>query len=269
MKISRLRAAALLVATLLMIPAVSFARKVESLYEYVHNVFSRLQINWEEQTYEKRLSNSLLTFTLNEDGKIVASNLEKSPDDQGSAQEAMNYLKESAPFGRLPEHLRGSQLEFKFKFTPESLQMMGYQVLDEKRKPTMPSPVSFSTDYGHLNEPGARRQWQPWDAPEQQTEGEQAMAAYVDEVETRIRAKWELPEEQPFQRRAVALIQIDRDGSLLGAHIKESSGDKTIDKLALKAIFDAGPFQPVPTAFKTLPVQVEYIFDPTTTQAEN
>lgn len=258
MKYSALKTSLLTLAALLLIPSQSFAaQRAESLYEYVSSVFTKMQNNWEQQTYNHRLTNSLLTFVVNEDGKLISTDLKKAPEDAGSADEVLDYLKKAAPFGKLPSHMTGSQLAFTFKFAPDSLQMVGYQILEQKQKPTMLAPV----DYQALDKDGGVPQQAKWTDPTAQTHEEQVMGGYIAEVQGKIKHSWKLPQDYPFQR-AIALIQIDRNGHLLGAHLTESSGDRTVDKAALEAIYEASPFAPVPTAFRNLPVQVEYIFDP-------
>jgi TonB family protein len=248
----------------LLAPISAFARQYESLYEYAYNVFNQLQGNWEQQAYENRLSNSLLTFVVNEDGRLLSSRIDKAPSDKGSGDEVLRFLKDR-PFGTVPEHLRGSQLAFTFKFTPGSLQMMGYQILDKQQSPTLASPVSYTPEQeARLNKGNSQQAYALWAHPEEVTADEKVMTEYVTGVQQKINGKWQLPEGVTSSRRAVAQVLIDKKGNLMGAHMLESSGSRTVDKAALSAVYQSTPFAPVPTAFKTVPVQIEYVFDPVT-----
>lgn len=105
-----------------------------------------------------------------------------------------------------------------------------------------------------------------WDTPESRAlsthaTDEAAMADYVQQVQDQIRRNWKLPQEYNFQR-TVAMLMIDRDGTLLGAHLTQASGDKTVDKAALQAITTAGPFPVAPANVPSLPVTIEYVFEP-------
>lgn len=259
---------AALLAVTLSAPVAAFAKSTESLYEYAYNVFGRLQQNWEQQTYEGRLSNSLLTFVLDDNGQLVSSNMTKANIDTRSGDEVLAFLKKNAPFGHLPEHLRGSQLSFTFKFTPGSLQMVGYQIVDRKQGPALASPINFSPEYAHLNTAGngSVPPAPKWDNPNTQAIEEEKMAEYVAGVQAQIGDRWQLPEGVNFNKRAVALLTIDTNGKLMGAHLKESSGSKTVDKAALDAVYQAGSFGAVPSEVKALPVQIEYVFDPLNTE---
>jgi TonB family protein len=242
----------------------------ESTYAYVAAVFDKMQHYWEQQAYENRLSaNSLLTFTLAEDGSLINSHAD-APNQQ-SVQELVGFLKKNAPFGKFPSHTVGSQLEFKVKLTPGSLQMLGYQIVDkQEREPlvTYASPVPaqpVSLFYARALPVTPGKVWA--DKPDTQTSEEASMANYVAEVQEQIRRNWRLAEDYHFNR-TVAMLMIDRDGTLLCAHLKQSSGDKIVDKAALNAIYTAGPFPKAPANVKSLPVMIEYIFDPVLTEVQ-
>jgi TonB family protein len=100
-----------------------------------------------------------------------------------------------------------------------------------------------------------------WTSPELQTDSEQSMLQYVDQIQSRIQQNWRLPEGVTSSERAVALLMIDRDGSLLSATLKQSSGNKLVDKAALQAIFGSAPFARVPVDAPSLPVEIEYVFE--------
>lgn len=246
-------------------------QSTDSATTYVASVFDKMQHHWEEQAYENRLTaNSLLTFILNEDGTLTASHVDANAAGQVAAQELVDFLKKNAPFGQFPSNLTGSQLEFKVKLTPGSLQMLGYQIVERKMNdpvvtyasPTATQPVSLFYARALPVTPG-----KVWDKPDTQTDDEKSMADYVSQVQEQICKNWRLAEDYKFNR-TVAMLMIDRDGSLLGAQLKQSSGDKIVDKAALNAIYTAGPFPKAPANVQSLPVMIEYIFDPVMTEAQ-
>lgn len=268
---ANLRKAFVLAVMACLMPVAGFAKQADSTYGYVSAVFDKLQNHWEHQAYEKRLeANSLLTFTLNEDGSLGASHLDSAQPGNESSEEIQEFLKQNAPFGPFPSNLTGSQLEFKVKLTPGSLQMLGYQLVERKvndqvisyAASSVAQPVSLFYARALPVTPG-----KVWDNPDSQTDDEKSMASYVADVQEQIRKNWRLASDYKFER-TVAMVMIDRDGSLLSAQLRQSSGDKVVDKAALNAIYTAGPFPKAPDSVKSLPITIEYIFDPVLVEAE-
>ncbi len=267
--VSRLRKSLLVAMSLLLLPIATWAKAPDSAYGYVSSVFEKLQSHWEEQAFANQLADSMLTFTLDEDGTLSSSGLDAGANtDSGRA--VLAYLKKSAPFGSFPLGLQGSQLQFKFKLTSGSMQMMSHQLVPTSSRdslvafanpvPTQQQPVSLF--YTRVGAPG-----KVWDNPVKQANSEQAMTDYVGDVQQQIRNNWKLPQDYVFQR-TIAVLMIDRDGSLLGASLKHSSGDKTVDKAAMDAIYSAGPFPKAPANVPSLPVTIEYIFEPVLSSVE-
>jgi TonB family protein len=243
------------------------AQQNDSTYEYVSRVFDKLKTHWEPPAYEQTLSNSLLTFVLNDDGTLYTSKLKTVDADNGSGQRALDFIKNNAPFGKLPAALQGSQLEFKFKITSDSLQMVSYQVVSKQNKepvvkynnPSNGAMLGASLFYMAAQAPITGQV--SWQAPETQTDAEQSMTLYVNDVQERIQQEWRLPEGVSSSERAVAYLMIDRDGSLLSASLKQSSGNKAVDQAALSAITSSAPFPRVPASALSLPVEIEYVFE--------
>jgi TonB family protein len=239
----------------------------DSTYAYVSRVFEKLKAHWEPPAYEQTLTNSMLTFVLNDDGSLYSSKLKTVDADNGSGQRALDFIKSNAPFGKLPAALQGSQLEFKFKIAPDSLQMVSYQVVSKQNKepvvkynnPTNGATLGASLFYMAAQAPITGKV--TWTTPETQTDAEQSMALYINEVQERIQQGWQLPEGVTSSERAVAYLMIDRDGSLLSASLKQSSGNKIVDQAALKAITASAPFPRVPASALSLPVEIEYVFE--------
>lgn len=238
-----------------------------STYEYVAYVFKKLQTHWEPPAYEQTLSPTLLTFVLNDDGSLHSSHLKTISGDNGSGDRALEFVRRNAPFGNFPDNLRGSQLEFKFKIEPDSLHMMSYQVVSQRAKEPVvkynePSGgVALGASLFYMAAQGPITGKVSWKEPEVQTDAEQSMTLYIQEIQDRIQQKWQLPEGLTSSERAVAYLMIDRDGSLLSATLKQSSGNKAVDRAAIEAIMASAPFSRVPESALSLPVEVEYVFE--------
>ncbi len=248
-------------------PATRAVKPLENTASYVDTVFDKLQGQWVMQAVNNQVTgNHILTFTLDENGLVSNSQLDGTPTTLTENETIQQFLKENAPFAPFPAGLKGSQLSFKLKITPESLQMLSYQVLDRsKDEPTIAfaaasvaQPASMYYTRVLPVTPG-----KVWDKPDSKTTSaaEQTMTDYVAQVQQQVRQHWQLPQDYNFQR-TVARLLIDRDGSLLGVQLTQSSGDKTVDQAALKAITDAGVFPRVPANAPSLPVTIEYVFEP-------
>jgi TonB family protein len=261
-------------------PLAGWAKKAQdempkdTTYQYVSGVFDKLQSNWEQQAFDQRLNaNSTLTFTLGDDGTLLGSQLDAGNGDQASGKESMAFLKEATPFGKFPSGLEGDSLEFKFKLTPGSMQMVSYRVLeDQKKKDSVISYASPAAPGGQaaaslfyarvVDSVETPRVGKVWEKPDVQTVDEQVMNDYVTGIQQKIQTAWKQPGEEVSFAPTVAMIQIDRDGSVLSANIKQSSGNKDIDKAIVETVSNAGPFERVPEAAQSLPVTIEYIFEP-------
>jgi TonB family protein len=258
-----------LVASVVTLPLVAFAKAPDSTYGYVSSVFEKLQIHWEEQAYANQLSDNTLSFVLNEDGSLHSSGLDVGANtDSGRA--ILAYLKKSAPFGPFPAGLQGSQVQFNFKLSAGSMRMLSYQLMP---RPSRDSVIAFATPVSNQPQPVSlfyTRVGAPgkvWENPAKPGNSEDTMTEYVEQVRQQVKNNWKLPQDYVFQR-TIAVLMIDRDGSLLGASLKESSGDATVDKVALNAVLTAGQFPKVPANVPSLPVTIEYIFEPVLSSEE-
>lgn len=264
-----LKKSLVVLAAALLLPCAALAKTPDTSYGYISNVFDKLQAHWEEQAYANNLGENILTFTLDENGELHSSGLNADANtDSGRA--ILAYLKKNAPFGQFPEGMEGNQLQFRFKLSAGSLQMLSYQLLPKSSRdpviafaspvPNQPQPVSLF--YTRVGAPG-----RVVESASRQTTDEQQMADYVDQVRQQVKDNWKLPQDYVFQR-IIAVLMIDRDGTLLGSNLKQSSGDKVVDKAALQAINTAGVFPKAPANVPSLPVTIEYIFDPILSSAE-
>jgi TonB family protein len=259
--------AVLTALTAVILPLTAMAKPLDNTYTYVGTVFDKLQSQWVTQAIDNRLvGDNQLTFTLNEDGSLnaSASHLDGTAANGESTQAVLQFLKANAPFGPFPAGLKGSQLTFKVKISPDTFQMLSYQVQDRNQAEPVVSYVASS-----VAQPASMfytrvlpvTPGKVLDKPEISNGNEKAMADYVAQVQQQVRQNWQLPQDYSFQR-TVARMMIDRDGTLLGVQLSQSSGDKTVDQAALKAITTAGAFPTVPANVPSLPVTIEYVFEP-------
>jgi TonB family protein len=145
--------------------------------------------------------------------------------------------------------------------------MVSYQVVSQQNKeavvkynaPTNGAALGASLFYMAAQAPITGQV--SWKTPDTKTDSEESMTLYVNEIQDRIQQNWQLPEGVSSPDRAVAYLMIDRDGSLLSATIKQSSGNKQVDKAALNAVIQSAPYGRVPTSAVSLPVEVEYVFE--------
>lgn len=70
---------------------------------------------------------------------------------------------------------------------------------------------------------------------------------WFDQVKNKVNTNWSLLGDQTrMERVTIVGVQITEDGKLVEASIDSSSGDKLFDSSALRAVFHAAPFPPVP-----------------------
>ena len=251
-------------------PLSALALSGEGASGYAASVFDKLQGQWQSQAVENPVStNTQLTFTLKEDGSLTSSHVDGAQlGDEANAHAVMDLLTKHAPFGAFPKSLQGAKLTFHVKLSPNSLQMTSYQIVSaNKPEPVVsyvasaspqPAPLFYTrilpAGTGRIMEKSAQKSSgaQPED---------QGMSSYVVQVQEQVRQHWQLPQDYEF-KRTVAQLMIDRNGALLGAQITQGSGDKTVDRAALKAITSAAPFPQAPDNVSSLPVTIEYVFEP-------
>ncbi len=78
-------------------------------------------------------------------------------------------------------------------------------------------------------------------------DGEETLARWIDEVRRRINARWSVFEpERRISTQTVIGLKIADDGSIIHAAVDQSSGDQVFDRSALRAVYQAAPFPPVP-----------------------
>ncbi len=82
---------------------------------------------------------------------------------------------------------------------------------------------------------------------------------YLDRLLSAIEGNWFRPPAPPEARCRVR-CRVDRGGRLLEAGIEEPSGTPAFDRAALRAVYAAAPFPPLPQGFagQTLTVHLEF-----------
>ncbi len=87
--------------------------------------------------------------------------------------------------------------------------------------------------------------------------------AYRDLIEQRVAQKWRTDEIDPrIQTAPTAIVtfEIQRSGSITNVRLVESSGNRTLDYSAQRAIVEAGPFPPLPQAYERSSATIEIRF---------
>jgi len=87
--------------------------------------------------------------------------------------------------------------------------------------------------------------------------------AYRSLLEQRVAQRWRTADVDPRLRTAPPVIVtflIRRDGSTRNVRLEQSSGDKTLDYSAERAVYEASPFPPLPPGFERNEARIEFWF---------
>ncbi len=74
----------------------------------------------------------------------------------------------------------------------------------------------------------------------------QALSRYAGFIQDKIYSHWEVPLGVAIRKKIVVSFMLFRMGTIDKPRLVQSSGDKKLDALAIKAIFDSEPFPPFP-----------------------
>jgi len=88
--------------------------------------------------------------------------------------------------------------------------------------------------------------------------------SYVDAVRNRISSNWLQSTVDPMVRwapRASFSFQVMRDGTVTNVQMLQSSGNRTVDNSALRAILSSSPMSALPSNYSGSSVTVEFWFD--------
>jgi protein TonB len=88
--------------------------------------------------------------------------------------------------------------------------------------------------------------------------------AYVDAVRNRISSNWLQSTVDPsvrFAPRAQFTFQILRDGTVTNVQLTQSSGNRSVDNSALRAILSSSPVSALPSGYSGNTVTVEFWFE--------
>jgi len=72
---------------------------------------------------------------------------------------------------------------------------------------------------------------------------------YVQAIKMKIaerRLRWSTRTESIRNLAVTVVVEIGRNGTLQGARVERTSGEKAFDAAAVRAVQDAGPFPPLP-----------------------
>jgi TonB family protein len=88
--------------------------------------------------------------------------------------------------------------------------------------------------------------------------------AYVDAVQNRISSNWLQSTVDPSVRwapKALFTFQILRDGTVTNVQMTTSSGNRSVDNSALRAILNSSPVSALPSSYSGTIVSVEFWFE--------
>ena len=88
--------------------------------------------------------------------------------------------------------------------------------------------------------------------------------SYVDAVRNRISSNWLQSTVDPSIRwapRANFTFQVLKDGTVANVQMTQSSGNRSVDNSALRAILSSSPVSPLPSNYSGSSVTVEFYFD--------
>jgi TonB family protein len=88
--------------------------------------------------------------------------------------------------------------------------------------------------------------------------------SYVDAVRNRISSNWLQSTVDPTVRwapRASFSFQVMKDGTVTNVQMLQSSGNRSVDNSALRAILSSSPMSPLPSNYPGNSVTVEFWFD--------
>ncbi|HSW50195.1 MAG TPA: TonB family protein [Bryobacteraceae bacterium] len=87
--------------------------------------------------------------------------------------------------------------------------------------------------------------------------------AYRDLLEQMVARRWRTSDVDPRLQTAPPVIVtfvIRRDGSSADVRLEQSSGNKALDYSALRAVYEAGPFPPLPPTYERNDARIEFWF---------
>ena len=77
-------------------------------------------------------------------------------------------------------------------------------------------------------------------------EDAQAISLYAGAIKDKIYSNWDVPLGLAIRKKIVVSFMLFRVGTIDSPRMVQSSGNKKLDNLAMKAIFDSEPFPPFP-----------------------
>jgi protein TonB len=111
---------------------------------------------------------------------------------------------------------------------------------------------------------------EPEPAPEETQEtisldtDDKRYVTYAGVIKERIATHWSYPQEARnnlLEGRLLVVFSLDREGSLTGLYVRDSSGHDILDGEAARAIRNASPFPPFPEHISVSRLNVEVTFD--------
>ncbi|MCM8788372.1 MAG: TonB C-terminal domain-containing protein, partial [Candidatus Omnitrophica bacterium] len=75
-------------------------------------------------------------------------------------------------------------------------------------------------------------------------------ADYLENIKLTLQRKWKLPEEKNYSLTCAISFRLKKDGTITSVALEASSGVKSFDEGALKAVRETRKFEPLPATYK-------------------
>ncbi len=86
------------------------------------------------------------------------------------------------------------------------------------------------------------------------------LAPYFDEIKRRVKRNWQ-PSSPGEEQLTVLGFTIQRNGQITGLRVVQTSGNQQVDRDALEAVRQSGPFDALPQSFKRDRLDIQFNFN--------
>lgn len=195
---------------------------------YTNRLKTKLEKNWiiSVRNYNKQAT---AIFTIDNQGKLLCPVVLKSSSDKDFGEKAIITVYKAAPFEKLSGFDVGDVHTFEISFSNDVIAVKSVEKYSKQKN---------IEDLAYAN--------------------------YLDNMQSKINANWK-PKNLRKKRDAIALVNIDKDGTINTIKIQKSGGKKRFDSDVYDAITRSVPFDALPSELKAdyKNVQLEFVYDKT------
>lgn len=193
---------------------------------YINRLQSRLEKNWIiSKQCNYKYTNVL--FTIDNDGNIIKSEIIKSSNDDKYDNKALMSLNKAVPFEKFTDINGKNSRTYKAYFNGDSITVSNVE-----------------------------------DVVAQKEIDDIVFANYIDTVQNKINSNW-TPTSFRSKRDAMALLKIEKDGTVKDVVIQKSGQKKKFDQEIVDAINSSVPFYVLPAELNAeyKNIQLEFVYD--------